>query len=94
MAKRPRLGRGLDGLLPPAPPKAAPAAPKPKGRGAYQTAHESGAIFYKDADPRTAHFMQFRVRLPPSLRCEIDERPPLDLKLLAVNDSGERVVVV
>lgn len=30
MAKRPRLGRGLDGLLPPAPPKAAPAAPKPK----------------------------------------------------------------
>ena len=61
----------------------------------YKKAYPDGNIFYKDATPKEDHFMQLCVKLPESLRGAITGRlPRLELTLLAVNDSGERVVVV
>ena len=52
-------------------------------------------LFYKDATPKADHFMRFRVTLPKSLQNVISgDTPRVELKLLALNDSGERVVVV
>ena len=70
-------------------PKPSRSAPR-----AYREAYPDGDIFYKDATPMDDHFMKFRVTLPKSLQTVIlGDAPPLELKLLAVNDSGERVVV-
>ena len=61
----------------------------------YQEAYANGAVFFKDATPKADHFVQFRVTLPKSLQNVISgDTPRVELKLLAVNGSGERVVVV
>ena len=52
-------------------------------------------LFYKDATPKAENFMQFRVTLPKSLQNVITGNAPrVELKLYAIDASGERVVVV
>lgn len=61
----------------------------------YQEAYANGAVFFKDATPKADHFVQFRVTLPKSLQNVISgDAPRVELKLLAVNGSGERAVLV
>ena len=78
-------------------PKAMASVPKPANSlpRVYQEAYANGAVFFKDATPKADHFVQFRVTLPKSLQDVISgDAPRVELKLLAVNGSGERVVVV
>ena len=69
--------------------------PGPGATRAYRDAYSSGGVFYKEATPKAEHFMQFRVTLPKSLQNVISgDSPRVELKLYAIDASGERVVVV
>ena len=77
---------------------AAREAPKPSPTTttrAYRDAYKRRDVFYKDGSPKADHYLQFRVTLSDSLQAAIrGDALRLELTLLAVNDTGERVVVV